>query len=204
MPISEAVGLACSEYMGERARSGRGLLRFRTRPAALSFHDDGKCPTFSEMASFSRFAKNRLSRWGSGLGRVLRGWTHGAGLRFRHPHFATPSRPAAMDKSLSRRAEKEPNSLCPLQPKVTPNGGDALTGDFGGHWCPQASPEIPEVPETPTIPGFAWRGSRREGLAGCEITKKRGKMPHLLFQCPPEAGFHGFQCSISSCRGVSV
>ncbi len=60
MPTSEAVGLTCLGYMGERALGGRVLLRLsETRPSCLvgTTTTDGKCPTFSEVASFSSSLK---------------------------------------------------------------------------------------------------------------------------------------------------
>ena len=56
MPTSEAVGLTCLGYMRERAQGGRILLRLsETRPSSLAVLTTtmGKCPTFSEVASFS-------------------------------------------------------------------------------------------------------------------------------------------------------
>ena len=53
MPTPEAVGLACVEYMA-RTRPGGAVCYDSTQgQSALSFHDGGKCPTFSGVASFS-------------------------------------------------------------------------------------------------------------------------------------------------------
>lgn len=52
-PLRKAIGRACVEYM-ERTRPGGAVCYDSTQSqSALSFHDGGKCPMFSEAASFS-------------------------------------------------------------------------------------------------------------------------------------------------------
>ena len=58
MPASEAVGQTRTEYMVENAPDWARLLRFSTRPVQVFVKNDvGKCPTFSEAASFSSSLK---------------------------------------------------------------------------------------------------------------------------------------------------
>ena len=150
MLASEAVPQARVEHMGETRPGGArsAMVQHKTNGVLSKDYDGETCGTFSEATSFSRFAQNRLSGWGSGLGRFSEGWTHCAGLRFRHLHLASFPRFSARDKfpapprgcailvhnSLLTQRGWTPRPPC----KPTPSGADALPGDFGGHWCPQA------------------------------------------------------------------
>ena len=72
------------------------------------------------------------------VGVVLRGWTHGAGLRLRHPILPIP--PLLRNRQISRAGDagrEGRNPLRPLPPEMTPGRGRRPAGGFRRAWVPQ-------------------------------------------------------------------